>query len=614
MAHLIGSNDSSVERLDGDLFEISQYVSGLTKFVRTCVTPMTISIQGDWGSGKTSMMSMVKEQLGDSVIPVWFNTWQYSQFNMSDDLAISFLGRLIKTLQVEQSTSSAALNKTFALAYKAIKKAGRIAVDHFAGGEVLSQLDELAQSFSKGEDDVAEAINNLKDEFQKSVDAKLKESGKDRLVVFVDDLDRLNPGKAVELLEVLKVFLDCERCVFILAIDYSVVSQGVKEKYGSLIGEDKGKSFFDKIIQVPFKMPVAHYKVDKFIIEMFKQVGIDLAADGDANAYVNLIQASVGCNPRTMKRLFNAYLLLDCISSNVDVVSKSNDPKKESWNKQMLFAILCCQHAFEDLYNFMVRNSEDFAGSDLLEMMRNPQNYRSGSATEDSEEDKTANEKLAEAFKKHSDESIQRMAIFMDRFIKVADKDHNNALDTDEILALGELLHLTTITSAGNEEVVAEDSNASRHRRLNRQIMTAAIKKVAPTVKAKGKNCESFPVYQCRKDNEVYKAHWADGYAHIVIPEKGHFEVDYLLMSNLDTDTLTLRIYTVRKRDFNKDAYEEYFNHHALVTEHGFVWSADGRGVEKVFENIGTLTEDSKEQKILAQKIADIVNPYMEIM
>ena len=38
MTHLIGSNDSSVERLDGDLFEISQYVAGLTKFVRSCVT------------------------------------------------------------------------------------------------------------------------------------------------------------------------------------------------------------------------------------------------------------------------------------------------------------------------------------------------------------------------------------------------------------------------------------------------------------------------------------------------------------------------------------------------------------------------------------------------
>ena len=85
----------------------------------------------------------------------------------------------------------------------------------------------------------------------------------------------------------------------------------------------------------------------------------------------------------------------------------------------MLFAILCCQHAFEDLYNFMVRNSEDFASSDLLEMMRNPQNYRGGSATEDNEEDKTANEKLAEAFRKHNDESIQRMAIFIHKLWQI---------------------------------------------------------------------------------------------------------------------------------------------------------------------------------------------------
>ena len=56
---------------------------------------MTIAIQGDWGSGKTSMMNMIREQLGDRVITTWFNTWQYSQFNMGDALAVSFLSSLI---------------------------------------------------------------------------------------------------------------------------------------------------------------------------------------------------------------------------------------------------------------------------------------------------------------------------------------------------------------------------------------------------------------------------------------------------------------------------------------------------------------------------------------
>lgn len=55
------------------------------------------------------------------------------------------------------------------------------------------------------------------------------------MVIFVDDLDRLQPAKAVELLEVLKVFLDCEKCVYVLAVDYEVVTQGIKQKFGDLL-------------------------------------------------------------------------------------------------------------------------------------------------------------------------------------------------------------------------------------------------------------------------------------------------------------------------------------------------------------------------------------------
>lgn len=61
--------------------------------------------------------------------------------------------------------------------------------------------------------DISQAISDLKEQFQQAVNAKLAESGKDLLVIFIDDLDRLYPGKAVELLEILKLFLDCDRCV-----------------------------------------------------------------------------------------------------------------------------------------------------------------------------------------------------------------------------------------------------------------------------------------------------------------------------------------------------------------------------------------------------------------
>ena len=77
-----------------------------------------------------------------------------------------------------------------------------------------------------------------------------------KIIIFVDDLDRLEPKNAVELLEGIKNFVDCENCVFVLALDQKVVFEGVKEKYGEELGAVMAKKFFDKIIQVPFTLPV----------------------------------------------------------------------------------------------------------------------------------------------------------------------------------------------------------------------------------------------------------------------------------------------------------------------------------------------------------------------
>ena len=72
-----------------DKFNIQKYINGLAAFIKDCEVPMTIAVQGDWGTGKTSIMEMVRKEL-TGVKCVWFNTWQYSQFNMGDALAVSF--------------------------------------------------------------------------------------------------------------------------------------------------------------------------------------------------------------------------------------------------------------------------------------------------------------------------------------------------------------------------------------------------------------------------------------------------------------------------------------------------------------------------------------------
>ena len=93
MASTVGYTDGPTTV---DLFEIDRYKQGLIQFIKTCKTPITIAIQGDWGSGKTSLMSMIDKELekDPNIQRIWFNTWQYSQFNKSDDLAISLLSAI----------------------------------------------------------------------------------------------------------------------------------------------------------------------------------------------------------------------------------------------------------------------------------------------------------------------------------------------------------------------------------------------------------------------------------------------------------------------------------------------------------------------------------------
>ena len=135
-----GFTDKPTSTLNEDAFGVQQYIAGLNEFIMECYTPMTIAIQGDWGSGKTSMMNMIREQLGNRVITTWFNTWQYSQFNMGDALAVSFLSRLIADLETEQDQKTGSIKKALKTISRFAKTAGVIAADAFVGGKAADCL------------------------------------------------------------------------------------------------------------------------------------------------------------------------------------------------------------------------------------------------------------------------------------------------------------------------------------------------------------------------------------------------------------------------------------------------------------------------------------------
>ena len=453
----LGFSDLPVVNKEDDIFEVSNYVNALSAFIKECTTPMTIAIQGTWGAGKTSLMNLIREELGNSVDSIWFNTWQYSQFNMEDELTLTLLSSLSEALEPEQSQRANIGKSILSLASRTALKIGVSTASHFLGeevGEALQDAGSEAKSIitKNKEQDLSpvQAVKVLKKQFQEAVLNKIGKSSKDRLVFFIDDLDRLNPGKAVEVLEILKLFLDCDKCVFVLAIDYSVVSQGVRVKYGDSIDDSKGRSFFDKIIQVPFKMPTAQYNLKNYVGKFLESIDIKNPSEQMLSNYSQLIEYSIGSNPRAMKRIFNAYLLLSKVTK---IKGEQSD-----WDKEMLFAVLCLQLSFEELYLYLAKNLDECNSQEFMERLYNIDSYRDAEdGDEDNESSILTDDNLKLIGKKYDDQKLRNLLKFMNVFVKVIDQNGDGDLSEDELNDFYSVINISSITAAvDNVEVSAK--------------------------------------------------------------------------------------------------------------------------------------------------------------
>ena len=183
-----GFTDKPVDTNDQDSFEVQFYIDGLCDFIRMCGTPMTIAIQGDWGSGKTSMMNMIRQKIEQDVIPVWFNTWKYSQFDLQDQLVFSMLSHMINQLSVDNEDRKMKFKKNVAN----IAKMVAVGTLGYFSDAAAQKVD---QAFEDDNGDLPTQIDEIKRLFQDTVNDAIKTNNKDRVVVFVDDLDRLQHGR-----------------------------------------------------------------------------------------------------------------------------------------------------------------------------------------------------------------------------------------------------------------------------------------------------------------------------------------------------------------------------------------------------------------------------------
>ena len=344
------------EHSQADLFGIQAYQNALIKYIRLTDTPITIALQGEWGSGKTSLMNLLRYHLCDvdsaPYFPIWINTWQYSLMKSPQQAIMSILEGIINQIGElnpneqkweESKRKIGGLFKKMATVGTKVA-AGAVGID----GGLVDELFDGGQSASTSD------ITQLKAEIAKLIDDALSKDGsKSGFTFYIDDLDRIDPPAAVEILELLKNIFDLKKCIFILAIDYDVVIKGLKPKFGELTAanEREFRSFFDKIIQLPFSMPVASYSVDSFLVDALDKIEFftekELADMSLAETLSTITRLSVGTNPRSLKRLTNTLALISIIYDE-QYGEKSN---VTTLDKLINFALVCVQIAYPYIYN-----------------------------------------------------------------------------------------------------------------------------------------------------------------------------------------------------------------------------------------------------------------------
>ncbi len=349
---------------ENDKLGINDYANALKTFIEKTDTPMTVGIQGEWGSGKTSLMNRLWDELeGDEkntkIECLWVNTWEHSLLKTPEEALISIVNDITNQISLlnPKNTNFDKLKNTGKKIFSGAVKMAAGFTTGMAGKEVVEELLD-----NKADNSIKELKVTLENFIEETINDK---ENKDidqisRLVFYIDDLDRIEPKDAVKILELLKNIFSLPYCVFILAIDYQVVIKGLKDKFGKLTPENERefRSFFDKIIQLPFVMPVSSYNTGDYVLSLLKEINFikdEDKIDEETTSQINeIVEYSIGTNPRAIKRLTNNLSLMNIL----DGLKKNNNNEGSLEYKLLLFFTVCCQVSYPKIYEVLLENSE----------------------------------------------------------------------------------------------------------------------------------------------------------------------------------------------------------------------------------------------------------------
>lgn len=341
----LGSEPRGMRAAD-DAFGLSSRLGAVYDIIRHKNTraPMAIGILGDWGTGKTSAMRWLSEQLSAWSRPdvqrfghcrcrcVWFEPWKYQT---REDVWKGLIAEVIlsacdleranrKTRTLAARQFGGFLGRSFLHALESCElKAGIPGLGSIGIG--ASTVRSILREWGDMTHPERAFLNVFEDRLRAWVARQLGDD--ERMVIFIDDLDRCLPGVVLEVLEALKLYLNLPHLIFVLGVDRSVVQAIVRKHYAEAgLSSVKADSYLDKMFQVEVSIAPSEGSMDGYFS---RQIGLlndttdgawtkTLEKAGDHRfescpPFHTIIESAIRSlarhNPREVKRLLNSTLM-----------------------------------------------------------------------------------------------------------------------------------------------------------------------------------------------------------------------------------------------------------------------------------------------------------------
>ena len=274
--------DKSVSTQEEDKFQRYEFARRIAHTIvdRKGKESIVFGIYGEWGEGKSSIINFIHSEISkeptEQFVLIKFNPWR---FNSEDALLKTFFNSIATKLQPKDRLKR---SKGVLRRFKNQARNNPLNTSSESLGQLFQSYGQLASVVGLGDavQSIGETLATVDIESLKNRISKKLEDSKRRIIIFIDDIDRLEKSEIHSIFRLVKLTGDFPYITYLLSFDAKMVAAAIGDRFGQGNFE-AGESFLEKIVQVPLRLPkiqpaILNEFCVKNINETMKSIDIEL--------------------------------------------------------------------------------------------------------------------------------------------------------------------------------------------------------------------------------------------------------------------------------------------------------------------------------------------------